>query len=365
MRVLIVEDNIAVLESVALELEINGYEVLQATNGQEGLDLLARLNPAPDIIVSDIAMPQMDGYEFFQNVQQHSEWHYIPFIFLTALDAEKQVRFGKSLGVDDYLVKPFKAEDLIIAIENKLRRIADFEQRAEVRLDTARVELLNLISHELNTPLTAIYGGTEMLAESLSAIPDEVTQHTLRIVQSGTRRMKRLIDQVLLMVQLDSNQMKNHFNKLARPFDLEMTVQSAQRLLHNDNLLDGRSINIQAPTKPVMIFGIEEVISRAIAELLRNALAYSSQDVELEIGQEDDKTLLVVRDYGKGIPPAFQEEIWERFRQVDRGTYEQQGAGLGLTLVRGLMQIHGGSAYLQSEPDAGTAVTLAFPAYNG
>lgn len=120
--ILIVEDNYDVLYNLKIALEFNQYEVLPAQNGKEALKLLKDSDKVPDLILSDIMMPEMDGYDFFDTISHNPLWNTIPFIFLTALTSPKDIRIGKMLGVDDYLVKPFKEEDLLASIAGKLKR---------------------------------------------------------------------------------------------------------------------------------------------------------------------------------------------------------------------------------------------------
>jgi two-component system, sensor histidine kinase and response regulator len=130
-KVLIAEDNPAVLETIAFELEMRGYEVLPTQDGQHALDVLNLSSPLPDIIVSDIAMPDIDGFRLLELVRANPNWTTIPVLFLTAFNSPNSIRISKELGVDDYIVKPFQADDLVIAIENKLQRIQAFRQAAE------------------------------------------------------------------------------------------------------------------------------------------------------------------------------------------------------------------------------------------
>ncbi len=122
-RVLLVEDNLDVLDAIRLELEMNGYEVDQAIDGQMALDLLTSTDALPEIIISDITMPNVDGYELLATCKRHPQWSSIPFIFLTALSTHKDIQKGKKLGADDYLVKPFQHDELIRAVKNQLRRV--------------------------------------------------------------------------------------------------------------------------------------------------------------------------------------------------------------------------------------------------
>ncbi len=116
--ILVLDDNCDFLMNIELILEMEGYQVLSACNGLEALALLERTKP--DLIISDIMMPEMDGYEFFQRVRRNPELLTVPFIFLSAKGEREDIRFGKQLGVDDYLTKPLEPEDLLIAVEARL-----------------------------------------------------------------------------------------------------------------------------------------------------------------------------------------------------------------------------------------------------
>jgi len=120
--VLLVEDNEDLVYNLKITLEFNEYEVLTAKNGLEAIEILQRQKDLPHLIVSDIMMPQMDGYDFFKTVSENPLWNLIPFIFLTALTSSKEIRFGKMLGVDDYILKPFKEDDLLASIAGKIAR---------------------------------------------------------------------------------------------------------------------------------------------------------------------------------------------------------------------------------------------------
>ena len=126
--VLIVEDNVDLLFNLDLILKSNNYQTIIAKNGVEALKKLEMSNVSPDIIISDILMPNMNGYEFFNKVSNDSRWSRIPFIFLTARAAPKDIRFGKLLGVDDYITKPFEEKDLLAIITGKLNRVQRIEK---------------------------------------------------------------------------------------------------------------------------------------------------------------------------------------------------------------------------------------------
>jgi len=126
-----------------MTLEFNNYHVITTTDGKNALKILSELETPPDLIISDIMMPKMDGYEFFKRVSANPKWTLIPFIFLTARAAPEDVRFGKMLGVDDYLTKPFQDEDLLAIITGKLNRTKNRES-LQKKLETNLVSSLKI-----------------------------------------------------------------------------------------------------------------------------------------------------------------------------------------------------------------------------
>ena len=123
LLILVVEDNVDLLYNLNLVLKSNNYNPITAKNGKEALKILSELEQVPDLIVSDIMMPEMDGYEFFRAISNESRWNRIPFVFLSARTTPKDIRFGKMLGVDEYLTKPFDEKDLLAIISGKISRI--------------------------------------------------------------------------------------------------------------------------------------------------------------------------------------------------------------------------------------------------
>jgi len=120
--ILVVEDNVDLLYTLNLLLESNNYRPITAKNGKEAIEILSTLGEIPDIIISDIMMPKMDGYEFFKEISNEPRWNRIPFLFLSALTTPKDIRFGKLLGADDYLTKPFDEKDLLAILSGRIAR---------------------------------------------------------------------------------------------------------------------------------------------------------------------------------------------------------------------------------------------------
>jgi signal transduction histidine kinase len=365
-RILLVEDNLAVIESISFELEMRGYEVLKAMNGLEALSVLERVPVLPDIIVSDIAMPDMDGYQFLEKIQKHDVWSTIPFIFLTAFGSPNAQRIGKELGADDYLVKPFQPDDLVVAMENKLKRVKAFRSGATRQalddVERIRQQFLDMVSHELRTPLTLVRGGLDILSENIESIPD---REMLRLADVGAQRLSRLVDQLTLILHIDSGQAREQVNELGTEFDLRTSVRSAWGKLEEElgDRADQVWLRMALPDEPVVVYGTPDLVETAISEILRNAVAYGGEEPHIDVRiQQGDEIALTVTDRGDGIAAEHQPRLFERFMQVNRDVNEQQGAGLGLSLARDLARVHGGDCTVESALGRGTTVRWWLPA---
>ncbi len=146
-----VDDNLVLLQNLRHLLEVNYYDVVTAINGKIALELLSTLDRVPEVIISDITMPEMDGYDLFEAVSNNDMLNHIPFIFLSGRNTPEDVRFGKTLGVDDYLTKPFDIEDLLAIIKGKISRnknIKEINAKIEVLLTSAKISTTPSISEE-------------------------------------------------------------------------------------------------------------------------------------------------------------------------------------------------------------------------
>jgi len=159
---MVVDDNKDILFNLKLMLEANNYEVEIANRGKKALKILSSLKKIPDVIISDIMMPEMNGYEFFSSVSSHPQWNRIPFLFLTAKSTPEDIRLGKILGVDDYITKPFKKEDLLASISGKINRNLKsnlIDEEIKQLLTSLKIKKQPLIfnKHELMLCLLLIY----------------------------------------------------------------------------------------------------------------------------------------------------------------------------------------------------------------
>ena len=145
--ILVVEDNPQILKNIQMILEFNDYNVITSTNGTDAMDTLFSSERRPDLIISDIMMPKMDGYEFFKTISKNPKWFNIPFIFLSAKATPEDIQLGKLLGIDDYITKPFREEELLSSIKGKLQRkkqLSKFNEKLMKMLDINLIEDINV-----------------------------------------------------------------------------------------------------------------------------------------------------------------------------------------------------------------------------
>jgi len=364
--ILFVEDNVELRDSAALVLRMEGFDVQVASDGQEALDILAA-GFRPHLIVSDIMMPRLDGYQFFEAVRQQDYLKAIPFIFLTARGSRHDISSAKSLGVDDYLVKPFDPDELLIAIRNRLQRTAEIHAYAVESLDDARRRLVHLLSHELRAPLTYVTGGFALLAERLERQQDQTINDDIRVslelIQNGTQRLNRLAEQMVLFSEIMSGLVAQRIRSTGDLWNLRHLVDDALILLAKFAKERGVGFQVSDPDEQMLaVYGVRSLLVTAISEVIRNAIQYSPPGAEviLAMRREEDFGILTVTDQGPGIKPEDQARIWDVLVQSEREHNEQQGVGMGLPIVKGILTAHGGEVALYSRPNLGTQVTLRF-----
>jgi two-component system sensor histidine kinase/response regulator len=362
--ILVVEDDAALLEGLRDILELSGYQVLTARNGVEGLAVLqTRL---PHLIISDINMPRMDGYQFYSQVRARPDWVSLPFIFLTAKSEKNAVRHGKLLGADDYVTKPFEEEDLLVAVQAKLNRRAQLDAAHGRQVAELKRTILTTLNHEFRTPLTYITTYADMLGEAnISA--DEFKEF-LRGIQVGSDRLRHLVEDFILLVELQTGEaLETYDRRRERLPDLDSLLDVALERVRGR--AEARRVQLVAEVDSPLpvIWGDRDYLVDAVARLLDNAIKFSRKTggrVTLRAAAGGRGVRLEVVDEGIGMPAAQLDRIFDVFYQIDRAKLEQQGSGSGLAIVQSIVRLHGGIISIASQVQAGSTFTIELPALN-
>ena len=360
-RILVVEDEAPILENILEALELEGYEVRGAANGRLGLELVRSMQP--ELIICDITMPVMNGYEMLLHVRSDSETASIPFIFLTANVDRASMRLGMESGADDYITKPFRIDELLTAIESRLERQKLIVDEYEDQLAQLRGTIIHALPHELRTPLTSILGYSELImldAEMLDK--DQIVEMVTTINQNG-QRLYHLTENFLVYTQTevirqDAERLHSlRSQRMSHPRDLIMGLALAQAERSN------RSADLRLDVADVPALQIvEENLRKIVEELVSNAFKFSKPGnaVSISGGPQGDQYRLVITDHGLGMSAKEIARI-EAYVQFERRLYEQQGAGLGLVISRRLAELHGGALTITSTPKEGTTIEVSLP----
>lgn len=365
-KILVIEDEAHILDSLVEMLQFEGFEATGARNGEIGLYEAYRL--APDLIISDITMPEtpIDGFVLLQELRSNARTATIPLIFLTARTEREDFRQGMSLGADDYVTKPFTSADLLGAISAVLKRRSTITSPYEERLDALQHVLSHTLPHELRTPLTSIIGYSEYLTQQPAQLSaDEIDLCGTAIYRAG-QRLYHLIENYLLYMRLSFAKHEHPIMHKLREHYIDQPTYPAERLIRETTETaekykrpDDLHLDID-PQASVQLSS--EDIGRIVGELVDNAFKFSAHGAPVEVTAKIVENGFTVRVTDRGIGMS-EEELAHigPYTQFRRQILEQQGLGLGLVIARGLTEFFGGSFEIVSQPNQGTLVTIKFP----
>lgn len=352
-KILIVEDEKLIRESIAELLIEEGFECYQAENGRTGISAAKKY--LPDLILCDIKMPGLNGYNVLQEVRKDNITASIPLIFLSALADSKDVRAGMNLGADDYIAKPFLPEELIASIKSRLNRNEVNQQKIE----QIRSSITKALPHELRTPLVSIIGYSQIMMDRF-ANPDshENYEFAKSIYQSGLR-LNHLIRNFITYTKLEL--LSKDSSKLISPsVPLSISLMKSIAEKTAEQYKRGSDVSIKLEKSNVAIS--QNDLSLIFEEIIDNAFKFSTSGSTVSIKgyNSDGKYYIVISDKGRGFT-AEQISQLGAYIQFERERYEQQGAGLGLIISKRLTELYGGQFIINSIYGEKTEIIIALP----
>ena len=376
-KILVVDDvsqNIQVIGNILYE---NNYQVSFALSGPEALTLLNHENY--DLILLDILMPGMDGYEVCKIVKANQKISHIPIIFLTAKSDTDSILKGFELGAVDYLSKPFNTKELLARVKTQIELKKQREQLENInelleekvkirttelqkaneqlqKLEQAKGKFLNLISHELRTPLNVINGFIEILYPSLKETEHE---QTIKTLMSVTDKLISLSETALLITELQLGEYLIEFTdvdiaeislKVATTYDAAMKEKDIQLIANFDE-------------NARIIHGDDELIRNSVNKILQNAIKFTPKYglIQIQSTKNDLFVELIVTNSGDGFSEETLEKLFEIFA-IDKMTNFSDGFGLGLASVKLAMEVQSGRIEVKNHTEGGASVTLMFSA---
>ncbi|TCD11707.1 hybrid sensor histidine kinase/response regulator [Pedobacter frigidisoli] len=365
--ILIVDDRPENLISLQKVLQAHNFEVETASSGEEALKKVLKNNYV--LIILDVQMPDMDGFEVAEAISGFSKAKDTAIIFLSAVNTElKFITKGYMSGGLDYITKPVDINVLLLKIktfyriyeqsrklnevQEKLLEEIEFRKQAEHKKD----EFISIASHELKTPLTSVKGYIQLLQRSLSKDNKEMAQSHIEKASVQLEKLNDLIVDLLDISKIESGKMK--FNM--KSFCADNMVNNAIEMLQQSN--PDFTITKLGKTSD-MVFGDEMRLEQVVINFITNAIKYApgTNQVNVTINIKDEKFYLAVKDFGIGIPNEQQDKIFDKFYRVEENSNRFNGLGIGLYICSEIINRHGGTIGVNSVPDEGSEFHFIIP----
>ena len=361
--VLVVDDNPLVLKVVSKLLQGSDFEVTTALNGSKAKDILEEQEESFDLIVSDIMMPEMNGFQLYDYVREKDSLAQVPFLFLSALDDVDNMQRAKEHGADDYIMKPFEPELLIAAVKGKIKRRHELRQLSENRFKEYQKQILGTFSHEFKTPLLVIKAGTELVLDQLEGEGVSIPADTLEMVESIQRagdRLEKLVNDFLTLQQLEAGRAERVFASRAQKIPASSVMKAAYQLLRHEFEIENIRLVMDDSCGDACIFGCIDHFIDVLKRFASNAIKFSEEEsqVDMVARVESGEIVFEVADRGCGIDPSKIVEAMSAFGQVGRERSEQQGSGMGLAIASKYAFINNAEIDLELRDGGGTTARL-------
>jgi signal transduction histidine kinase len=360
---LVVDDDADNRDVLSRRLTRQGHEVTTASSGSEALQRMRET--AFDLVLLDIMMPDMDGYEVLGHIKGDANLQHIPVIMISALNELQSVVRCIEAGAEDYLSKPFNPILLKARIgaclekkRGRDRETALFEQlqanyKRLQEVEKLRDDMRNMIIHDLRTPLTAMLLGVEMLEQDGSL---DTMQHELAgIAAGGGKTLLGMINDLLDVEKMEAGSTQLQYSELsAEAIVANGLGQVASLALDGHNAL---LTEIAASLPPFA--GDEKKLTRTLVNLIANAIKFTDGGtVTITVTQDEQSVRFAISDTGEGIPSEAFEKIFEKFGQLDS---RRVGTGLGLAFCKLAVAAHGGNINVESTLGVGSTFSFTIP----
>lgn len=359
--VLVVDDEAHNREILSIQLE-GLASVVVASDGAEALDAVE--SAEPDLVLLDVMMPGMDGFEVCRRIKATRSDHFLPVLLVTALTDQADRNRGLAAGADDFLSKPVDRRELQLRARAFLRlreqdRIIRAQMETLQRLQSFKDDLVALLVHDMRNSLLAIDGFLSLIRRRALAPELANVQRLSDLGLEAAQNLRRLVDDVLQVKLLEEAEIRAAFHPVCLDGLVSGAIETLAPVATNAEIpiVFERGLGF-----PVAVDA--QLVRRAVENLLANALKYTPPRgaIEVRTFREDGHIVVEVVDGGPGVPDDQKETIFEKFSSVEgaKGA-ARRGHGLGLHFVRLVMEAHGGTASVRDREECGSAFRLAFP----
>lgn len=346
-RILIVDDVLPNIQIAQAILQMDGYQVTTASSGPEALKLLR--GSSIDLILLDIMMPEMDGFEVAGAIKKEKEYTDVPIIFLTARNDEESLTKGFELGAVDYITKPFRGAELRMRVRNHLK--LRFIQRRLQEANASKDKFFSIIAHDLRSPFTALVGMSQYLATGIDKLDAETAKEFLEGMHKSSKNAFNLLENLLEWSRLQTGRMPMSPEKI----DVAEIV-SENLALHEVNI-ETKELRIENNLQSAEpAYADENAVNTIVRNLLSNAIKFTPRGgkIVLSSNRTEDELVISVQDSGVGIEPETRDALFRiDERHSHAGTDKEKGTGLGLVLCKEFVEKNGGRISVESEAGRG------------
>ncbi|QPJ64741.1 MAG: response regulator [Candidatus Nitrohelix vancouverensis] len=361
LKLLVVDDSPTIRSMLLNILKGEGITAIPANNGKEALRIFQEQEVKFDMVLTDLVMPEMDGLQLCKALRHDLNQKDLPIFLLSGSANKDDVLRLYHAGITDYLSKPFAREELIARIRvhiNSLLLNRELVQKVEQlkKLSKLKDEFLSIASHDLRNPLGNIKLSAELIAEG--QVSEEETEEYLEVIQSTSQYLLELINDLLDLGHLQD---ERELDKSIFAFSslVKESIQSLAQLAVNKN------IQIEYQETSLQINGNAAALRRVITNLLSNAIKFTPEGGEIRLileAPDDTNMQLTVQDNGIGIPANKIPVLFDKFTSASQaGTRGEKSAGLGMYIVKQLVEKHSGTITVESEPGKGTRFQIILP----
>lgn len=342
--VLVVEDDPSVRQTLVDILEINGYVARTADNGEAGLQ--AAREETPTLIITDIEMPRMTGFELLQQLRRDESLRSIPVVVISAKADRAAMRRGMELGADDFITKPFTEDEVIHSVQTRLEKKELLDE-----LDA----FAHTVAHDLKNPLATLNGRLGLLELKIEAGDKEVLRRQVNEASAAAMRLATIIDEILVLAGVRKQNVK--------PGPLDMGPIVTEALDRLEDLLKRSAATVELPESWPATVGHASWVIHVWTNYISNAAKYAGPQPRITLGftrrEEAGKVRFWVKDQGPGLDAAAQAKLFVPFTRIS--AVRVSGHGLGLSIVRRIMEKLGGEVGVESAPGQGSCFWFELP----
>lgn len=359
--VLVVDNDPLIVALLTGLLSSKKYSVLKAYSGKEAVTIAQSHHV--DLIICDISMSHMNGYEVWSRVRTEASGVEIPFVFMTSSSGVDGLPDIPEHGRVDFVSKPLDPQALLAAVTKIIEPTSSSDTVTRRDFDEYRLRVLRTLSHEFRTPLNAINVGIELLTEHQQSLDSERVASVLEAVRRGGQRLERLVKDFLILQQMEAGITHEVFSSHAAVLSAADLIERFMTHKIPTHLTKEVTFSVRDRSSGARVRVVESQIVDCLDRLVSNAIKFSEgiKDVEIDLDVEGREARFSVKDRGCGLPADNIEAACEIFTQLDRDVREQQGGGMGLAIARRYATAHKGRLEFAAREGGGAIVTLVLP----